>query len=84
MSCHDSAADLVLLLMKAPRTVQELSRVTRMQAQAVRCYVKAFHAQGLVYVHGRKKEREGGNYPSLYAWNPDPETIVPDSHEVLQ
>jgi DNA-binding IclR family transcriptional regulator len=59
-------ADLISLLKKQPRTVRELRELTGMHDVTLRCYLKAFVAEGFLL----EGERTGRNRAVVYSWVP--------------
>jgi predicted transcriptional regulator len=65
-------AYIVMLLVKQPRTVREISALTYMDKAAVRRYLNAFVEEGLV----RKRAIPRSSPEYLYSWEPERYTII--------
>jgi DNA-binding IclR family transcriptional regulator len=67
-------ADLIALLIKAPRTGRELAELTGMHLSTVRAYLFAFHAEGFVHY----EEPAHPTKPRIYVW--DTTALEPRKH----
>lgn len=61
-------ADILMLLIKQPRTARELSDLSGMDITTVRRYLAAFTDEGLV----KKQESRRGRIHFIYTWAPYP------------
>lgn len=66
-------ADLIALVMKKPRTIRELAELMGVKNhESVRHWIKAFQAEGLVYVTDFPWPAEVGQPAALFAWQAKP------------
>lgn len=61
-------ADIIMLLIKQPRTTRELSDLSGMHITTVKRYLDAFTDEGLL----KKQESRRGRIHFVYTWAPYP------------
>ena len=70
-----SVTDMIALLCKAPRTVQELEGLTDMHRSGIHLWLSHLHAEGLIYIKQYHRVASGPP-PAVYAWQPASAPLV--------
>jgi hypothetical protein len=66
---NQNIAELVAMLVKKPRTVEELMPLTHMTERTLRAWLRAFIDEGLLRVD-RPRNGAPGVSPAVYHWKP--------------
>lgn len=70
--------DVLALLRKQPRTLEQLVDLTEMSPAAIKGYLQAARDEGFVYVLERRRVPRRGPRTPVFAWQPTPFEI-PDA-----
>lgn len=67
--CAERVAEAVALIMKRPRTEDDIAELLGVSSSSARAYIEPLRDEGLLYIHHWIKNANGLPTP-VYAWQP--------------